>query len=671
MEQYYEFIRSGDKKDIDPWLKQLDASYYQGKSGLKDENYDNMVKIYESRFGKREIVGSAPTHSVVKLPIAMMSLDKIMTQKELNSFMNKNPGPYIVSDKVNGNAGLFFSANNENHLYNRGDGTEGSDLSHILKYLNLPVSNDDYIKGELVINKKNYQPFSKDYKTNLSMINGLLNSRSADPEKLKLFNFITYDICLSENTRMSETLKKLEKLNFQVPFYQKYDTLTIEELSNLFKKRKEEAEYDVDGLVISADREVTNEERLVRENPKHMVAFKEYGETATAVVERVEWKVSKNMFLNPTIKIHPVEIGDFTIKSLTAFNANWIEENKVGPGTELLITHNTVPYIMAVLNGTEASLPNQWKWKWNETHVDIILLEENDEVRIAKLHEFFKQIDAKFLGESTVIKLYESGFDTVKKLVEVNREDLLKQNIEGLGEGNCDRIVKSISKALEDVSLEVLMSASCVFGIGFGVKKLTLIVDEYPNILFMNPKVEDIVSIKGFAEKTAERFVEGLPKFILFLKDIPMFSRFLFPIEPDKEVESVESAETKIEKNKETSVVSKEMAGTTVNDFLYSDIKSVDTKAVEEPKLKLKIISTKKGKESIEGKTVVFTGFRDKTLENEIKTLGGKVTTSVSKKTTCVVTGGAKGGGTSKEEKALEYGIPVYSLEEFKNYYGL
>ena len=108
-------------------------------------------------------------------------------------------------------------------------------------------------------------------------------------------------------------------------------------------------------------------------------------------------------------------------------------------------------------------------------------------------------------------------------------------------------------------------------------------------------------------------------------------------------------------------------------DFLSSNLKTVKTEDKPEPTVKLVILPTKGNEKQseIKGKIIVFTGFRDKTLEAEIKNLGGKVTTSVSKNTTCVVTGGTKGTGSSKETKAMENNIPIYSLKTFKSMYGL
>ena len=644
MEEYYEFLKKGEKSQIDGWLKAIDENYYRGSPSFTDENYDNLIKIYESRFGKRETVGSQPTHSEVNLPIAMMSLDKIMAEKELQSFMQKNPGPYIVMSKVNGNSALYF----KNKLYNRGDGTIGTDLSHMLPFLNLPPS-ENYIKGELVITKNDYAPYQAQYKTNLSMINGLLNSRSADPEKLKLFKFVAYDL-IEEGSNMSTTLKKLKDMKFSTPKYVDFDTLSIEFLSSTFQQFKEEEEYDIDGLVISSVREVPVSERLIRENPKYMVAFKEYGETAVATVESVVWEVSKNKLVKPKVKIIPVTINNFTISSLTAFNAGWVRDNNVGEGTQLIITHNTIPHILSVVSGTKASLPpDEESWEWNETNVDIILKEENDEVKIAKIYEFFKQLEAKYCGEVTIGKLYHAGYDTVFKIVAMQKDEFLSRKIPGLGEGVFDRMKNSIDKCFENVKLSQLMSASCAFGIGFGTKKLDLVVSQYPNVLSEDITVEQVSAIKGFADKTAERFLAGLPKFREFLDQLQSVKKINFEKKLENKVEIEQKEDKEVEK-------------------LEKKVIGLKLKKVE-PENKKEKKEEKKSENNISGQTVVFTGFRDKNLENNIINSGGKVTTSVSGKTSFVVVGGKKGTGSAKETKAAELGIPIYSLEEFKKLY--
>lgn len=649
METYYEFIRKGDKNSVDGWLGQLDEAYHSGSAALSDENYDNLIKVYESRFGKRQVVGSKPTHSPVQLPIAMMSLDKIMSEKELESFMNKNPGPYIVMSKINGNASLYRNG----MLYNRGDGTEGTDLSHMLEHLNLPPSSK-YVKGELVINKDDYLPFREDYKTNLSMINGLLNSHSADPERLKLFKFIAYDI--AGDGKMSDTLQELEKTGFIIPWYQKFDTLTIELLSSLYNNLREEASYEVDGLVICADREVKYEERLVRENPDYMIAFKEYGETKVGIVTEVVWEDSKRMKIKPTIKIEPVVMSDnYKLESFGGFNAAWVRDNNVGKGTQLIVTRNTTPQILSVLEGTVAELPpNPETWKWNETGVDILLLDENDNVRIKKLYEFFLQIDAKYVGETTIRKMYNAGYNTVKKILDMKKDDFMERKIEGLGEGIYDRMSASIEEAMSRATLAQILSASCAFGNGFGVKKISAILQVFPNLLEMSEiTLEDITSIKGFAEKTAQKFIDNLPKAKTFLKEIEWDMR-------NKEKKNRTPQNKSLEKKVLKLSVKKSIPTKKKEEIQESDVSftSFEQREVNDASRVLR------------GKSVVFTGFRDNDLESRIGEVGGKVTTSVSKSTGYVVVGGVKGENSSKEKKAVEYNIPILTLKEFRTKFG-
>lgn len=61
-------------------------------------------------------------------------------------------------------------------------------------------------------------------------------------------------------------------------------------------------------------------------------------------------------------------------------------------------------------------------WEWNETGAEIVLKNKDiPEVKIARLYEFFKKdkINAKGWGEKTVARLYNAGFDTLKKLTKL------------------------------------------------------------------------------------------------------------------------------------------------------------------------------------------------------------------------------------------------------------
>ena len=82
------------------------------------------------------------------------------------------------------------------------------------------------------------------------------------------------------------------------------------------------------------------------------------------------------------------------------------------------------------------------------------------------------------------------------------------------------------------------------------------------------------------------------------------------------------------------------------------------------PGLKYKEIKIAKDR-IYQGKTLVFTGFRDGELEEKVKSQGGKIGSSVSKKTFALVVK-SKGSGSSKEKKAIDLGIEVMTKDDLE-----
>jgi len=205
---YVHFFETGEKNELDKLLAVLDRLYTSGNPAILDNFYNDLEEEYRTRFGDRDVVvrlqeGTSPAEDSVPLPIAMMSLDKIKKHEPrlLQNWIKNNQGPYVVMDKVDGNPGLYEIKGGKARLFKRGDGTKGPEITQILPYLNLPVLPFDiHIKGEMVIEKKDYEPHKGDgddqYKTNLSMVAGLTNSKNSDPnpEHLKLIKFIAFDM---------------------------------------------------------------------------------------------------------------------------------------------------------------------------------------------------------------------------------------------------------------------------------------------------------------------------------------------------------------------------------------------------------------------------------------------------------------------------------------------
>ena len=148
--------------------------------------------------------------------------------------------------------------------------------------------------------------------------------------------------------------------------------------------------------------------------------------------------------------------------------------------------------------------------------------EKNREQDIQAFIHFMKTLGIEGVKEGVITKLYDAGFDTLKKLIGITKTELLE--IEGFKEKSADKIVEAL-QSITSVSCDKLMTASNVFGRGFGEKKLKLIIDEYPYIPTNKNKslqltVNDIVKIKGMAAISAEQFVEHLPEFFEFYEEL-------------------------------------------------------------------------------------------------------------------------------------------------------
>ena len=386
-------------------------------------------------------------------------------------------------------------------------------------------------------------------------------------------------------------------------------------LSKILLKRREESLYEIDGIVVFHNGE---HNQVSGKNPSYAFAFKSLltHTEAEVIVKEVEWNASKDGYLKPLLHFDPVVLAGATIQKATGFNAQFIESNVIGPGSRIVIIRSgdVIPHIVRVLTKSASgkpSLPNV-KYKWNDTHVDIVLEDKElaEDVIVKRMTYFATTMEMKGVGKGIVERLYKNGIDSIKKLVNVKVDELLE--MEGFQKKSAEKVVNEIRESIKKADCLKFMDASNLFGRSIGEKKLKLIVEGFPNIIKgYIPSEDELLKIDGIASITANQFIDGLPEFFDFMKDIG------------------------IDCNK-TNVVSKPLA--------------------------------ESSKPSLKDLVVVFTGIRDKELEAEIESRGGKVASAVSGKTKVVV---AKDPSeeTGKVKAAKELGIPVLNIETFRNEY--
>ena len=148
-----------------------------------------------------------------------------------------------------------------------------------------------------------------------------------------------------------------------------------------------------------------------------------------AKVVDVIWSPSKDGYLKPRIRIEPVTIGGARIEYTTAFNAAYVEENKIGIGAviQLVRSGDVIPHIMAVITPSEEPKMPDVEYKWNDTHVDIELVSKSgNEIVIQKnITAFFVKLGVEGLAVGNVKKIMRSGKNSVEEILSMTVDDFL------------------------------------------------------------------------------------------------------------------------------------------------------------------------------------------------------------------------------------------------------
>lgn len=167
---------------------------------------------------------------------------------------------------------------------------------------------------------------------------------------------------------------------------------------------------------------------------------------------------------------------------------------------------------------------------------------------------------------------------------------------------NGQKAYEGLEERLTNIYFHDFIGSTPFFGRGVGKRKFKKLLEVIDRNDLASATVQEIASVEGFDEKTALKIVQGMPLYLDFWEQVKDRVRFVEP--------------------KLTGV-------------------------------------------SMDGQAVVFTGFRDKTLEAEVEANGGKMQSGVSKKTTLVVAADPN-SNSGKAKKARDLGITVIGIDDLK-----
>jgi DNA ligase (NAD+) len=248
-------------------------------------------------------------------------------------------------------------------------------------------------------------------------------------------------------------------------------------------------------------------------------------------------------------------------------------------------------------------------YEWNENNVDIIAKDDIDNIsEIKMISSFFESMNIKCISEATVKRIYKAGFTSLIKIFEATQNDFEK--IDRFGPKLAEKIYNNIHNGLQNVTLDVLIGSSGLFGIGLGKRKIKALLDVIPDLLYIYKKIpsdellQKINNIDGFSIITSKKIIDKIETVDNFIKDIEKFVTYKEQIKVDREIIC-----------------------------------------------------------DLDGFTYLFSGFRDKVLEENIISRGGKIITSISKNLSFLIVKDKESDST-KIKKAKELNIPIITKKE-------
>lgn len=598
-----------------------------GECKLTDEEYDFLL----DKFGddkQKSAVGVELSKDKVELPVKMGSLNKVKTVKEIEAWRQSKDIPaeslILITPKYDGLSLLVeFKDGKFVKAFTRGNGIEGQDVTghfahNSLGSIKLSDGFSGYVYGEAIMRNSVFEDkYSKKYKNPRNMVAGLLN-RKKTVEQTKDISFMAFGIKDDSPSRRHQ----LEYLNKEINNVLNGINVgvvlcNIEELNEVLENHEKmkliPSDYQCDGLVVEVSL-LSLQEKLGKEtnslNPAYGRAWKPQSVNhKVTTVKGVRWQVSKVGYLKPVVEIEPVEISGVTISNVTGNNANYILENNIQKDTVVTIIRSgdVIPKIIHVVAVEIVALETT-----TDPLPDICPSCNRTQLAWSKTHT--ELICCNSSCPERIISAMVHFFDTLE--IEAIREGTIKQlylngncNIETV----CNMTAKDFMlldgfqsskayncfNAIRDKLIVDLEKLQHACNIFEGLGSRKLKLLREYNSADKVPDRKIILAIEGFSDRSADVYLNNIEKFWELAKKLPF-------------------------KIKEFTVVT---GG------------------------------------ALEGKSFVFTGFRDKELAEKIEILGGKIASGVSTKTAYLVCGN-KGSGSTKEAKALEVGATILDRSE-------
>lgn len=593
-------------------------TYREGSPMMSDPEWDMLMEELEFRDPEHplimdvapEISDSDPRKE--KTPILMKSMTKVKTLEAILKWVTKHTSKsgygnheLIALPKYDGNA---LCAHELKHLaWTKGKNNIGRrSHEHFKAFNDTPLNEDFYTYGETIMSRSVfYDKYSDDEENPRNTVGGIMIKDSVT-DKTRDVNYVRFGLVkddMSEFTNKSDIIDFLnDRQQVKVPYsILNASELTEEGLKDLFIEWSKI--YEIDGIILEFN-DLSKQNDIGREkngNPAYARAYKGDFEEVSGEVTILEMisQISKKGYLFPVMLIPPTRLDGATVKRITGNNFRFIKDNGLGKGAIITLKRSgmVIPKVVKVIKTVDFEMPDVGvPVDWDESGVHLITLEETDEQKVQYIKSFFSILGVEDVSEGTCQMMFDHGLTSIKSILEATQKDLVE--IDGFRDRKAEIVFTQIQKRMKGVEISKLQHASGCFE-NLGSKKLILLEN------ITDPTVDDIISIEGFSDISANAYIEGLPKYKEFLDEI--------------------------------------------GDLVT--VKVTEIKEVESS--------------DMEGLVFVFSGVRRADLNEVIETQGGKIASGVSAKITHLVCKDPN-SGSSKVVKAKDLGKEVITVGELE-----
>ena len=530
----------------------------------------------------------------------------------------------------------------------RGDGTQGDNVTANIKTIkSVPLllkgkypSKFD-IRGEIVLpfegfNKMNEERIDigeEPYRNPRNTASGSLKLQDSAEVAKRPLECLLYNITGS-NLGISTQFESLEgarEMGFKVPTAAKLVCSIDEvlEFIDYWNVHRYNLPYETDGVVIKVNNLQQQEELgYTAKAPRWAIAYKFKSEQVSTRLNDITYQVGRTGAITPVANLEPVELAGTTVKRASLHNADQIERLDIRVGDEVFVEKGgeIIPKIIAVdfTKRPADSEPTQYIVNCPECKTELVRSDgdakhycPNDygcaPQITGRIQHFIsrKAMDIEGLGGETVALLVNEGLiSNYSDLYELNKEQLMP--LERMAEKSAENLINGVEASKKIPFERVLFSLGIRFVGETVAKKLA---KHYKNIdALSQATIIDLVTV----DEIGIRIAESLVDFFISKENVNIINR---------------------------------LKGFGVQLALSEDVLANQT-------------------DKLKGKTFVVSGVFETVSRDELKKLiednGGKVSSSISSKTSYLVAGDKM--GLSKRTKAETLNVLIISEQDFLNF---